>query len=192
MPREELDVVAGENRQPGYTDRNPAGQLPALELDDGSIVSETVAIFEYLDEVNPENPLVGGTPEERAETRMWQRRVELGITEHLYNGFRYSEGLPLFEGRMRCLPEAADGLKAKVQDGLVWLDQELTGKDWIVGPRFTVADIILASALDFGSSVGQPLDPGLKNLGSWWGRIESRPAFEGSIHRNAGATGMRA
>lgn len=191
LPREEIDVVAGENRKPPYTERNPAGQLPALELDDGRVIGETVAIFEYLEELYPEPPLVGATPEERAEARMWQRRVELNITEHLYNGFRYGEGLQLFESRMRCLPGAADGLKQKARDGLAWLDGLLAGKDWIAGARFTIADIILACALDFGSSVGQPTDPSLENLGQWWRRIQARPAFEASVHPMAAATGMR-
>jgi glutathione S-transferase len=191
LPREEIDVVAGENRQPRYTDRNPAGQLPALELDDGRVIGETVAIFEYLEERHPDPPLVGRSPEERAETRMWQRRVELNITEHLYNAFRYGEGLQLFQSRMRCLPEAAQGLKQKARDGLAWLDGLLAGKDWIAGERFTIADIILACALDFGASVGQPTDPTLKNVGEWWQRIQTRPAFEASVHPAAAATGMR-
>ena len=96
--------------------------MPALELDDGTIIAETVAIFEHLEEKNPSQALVGSTAEERAETRMWQRRIELGITENLCNGFRYSQGLDLFKERTRCLPEAADGLKARAQDGLEWLD----------------------------------------------------------------------
>lgn len=191
MPREQVDVVAGENRQSPYTERNPAGQLPALELDDGRVIGETVAIFEYLEERHPEPPLVGSTPEERAEARMWQRRVELNITEHLYNAFRYGAGHGLFESRMRCLPEAVEGLKQKAQDGLRWLDGLLAGKDWIAGERFTIADIILACALDFGATVGQPIDPALENLGQWWQRIQARPAFEGSVHPAAAGAGMR-
>lgn len=191
LPREEIDVVAGENRRPPYTERNPGGQLPALELDDGRVIGETVAIFEYLEEKLLEPPLIGSTAEDRAETRMWQRRVELQITEHLYNAFRYGEGLELFQSRMRCLPEAAEGLKQKARDGLAWLDGLLAGKDWIAGERFTMADIILACALDFGATVGQPVDPALKNLGAWWQRIQARPAFEASVHPAAARAGMR-
>ncbi|HIF09644.1 MAG TPA: glutathione S-transferase, partial [Sneathiellales bacterium] len=90
LPSEELDLMGGENRRPPYTDKNPGGQMPALELEDGTVIAETVAIFEYLEEKNPSPALVGSNAEERAETRMWQRRIELGITENLYNGFRYS------------------------------------------------------------------------------------------------------
>ena len=110
LPSAPVDLLGGENRAEPYTAKNPGGQLPALELDDGRVIGETVAIFEYLEEKHPTPPLIGTTAEERAETRMWQRRVELGITEHLYNAFRYAEGFELFKSRMRVLPEAADVL----------------------------------------------------------------------------------
>jgi len=79
----DVDLMGAENRRPPYTDRNPGGQLPALELDDGAVIGETVAIFEYLEEQNPKPALIGANAKERAETRMWQRRIELRITEHL-------------------------------------------------------------------------------------------------------------
>ena len=79
IPTEEIDIMAGENRKSPYLDKNPAGELPALELDDGRIISETIVICEYLEEENPEPPLIGATPAERAETRMWTRRIELSI-----------------------------------------------------------------------------------------------------------------
>jgi glutathione S-transferase len=186
----EIDLLGGENRRQPYTDRNPGGQVPALELDDGRILAETVAIFEYLEEKHPRPPLIGTTAEERAETRMWQRRIELRITEHLYNGFRFAEGLELFKPRMRCLPEAAEGLKATARDNLAWLDQLLAGKKFIAGDRFTIADIILYAALDFGGSVGQPLDPALRNVGAWFERIATRPSAAASLHPMSAATGM--
>src|SRR5689334_1268651 len=83
IPSTEVNLMAADNRKPPYTDRNPGGQMPALELDNGSTLAETVAICEYLEEKNPTPALVGTTAEERAETRMWQRRIELNITEHL-------------------------------------------------------------------------------------------------------------
>src|SRR5690348_9089083 len=89
IPMKDVDLMAAENRRPPYTDRNPGGQLPALELDNGKCLGETVAIWEYLEEKNPTPALIGSTPEERAETRQWQRRVEQRITENLYNSFRF-------------------------------------------------------------------------------------------------------
>jgi glutathione S-transferase len=186
-----VDLMGAENRRPPYTDRNPGGQVPALERDDGRVLGETVAIFEYLEEKHPTPPLVGTTPEERAETRQWQRRVELGITEHLYNGFRYAEGIELFRPRMRVLPEAAAGLKAIVRDKLRWLDGLMAGKRWVVGDRFTIADIILFCALDFGAGVGQPLEPDLRNLHAWLERVKARPSAAASLHPMSEAVGIR-
>jgi glutathione S-transferase len=122
---------------------------------------------------------------------MWQRRLELNITEHLYNGFRYAEGVELFRARMRVLPEAAEGLKAIVRDKLGWLDALLPGKQFITGERFTVADIILYCALDFGGSVGQAHDPSLEHLQTWFRRVASRPSAAGSLHEMAASIGMR-
>ena len=189
LPKVDVDLLGMENRRPPYTDRNPGGQLPALELDDGQVIGETVAIFEYLEERVPKPPLVGTTPEERAETRCWQRRIELRITEHLYNGFRFAEGIELFRPRLRVLPEAAEGLKATVRDNLAWLDPLMTGKQWIAGARFTIADIILYCAVDFGRGVGQPLSAELSNVSAWFERVGARPSAAGSLHPLAATIG---
>lgn len=174
----EVDLMAGENRQSAYLDRNPAGQVPCLELDDGSTLAETVAICEYLEEIHPEKPLIGATPEERAMTRMWTRRVESKVNAPMADGFRFAEGLPLFKDRIRTLPDAAPGLKAMAQDGLAWFDEQLARRDYIVGDRFTLADIALFAFVDFGASVGQAVDPAHKNVSDWLERVKSRPSAE--------------
>ena len=189
LPKIDVDLLGAENRQAPYTAKNPGGQLPALELDDGKVLGETVAIFEYLEEKHPKPPLVGTTAEERAETRQWQRRVELKITEHLYNGFRFAEGLPLFQARMRVLPEAAEGLKAIARDNLAWLDALVAGRSFIVPDRFTIADIILYCALDFGRGVAQPLDPSATHLTKWFERVAARPSAAASLHPLSSAIG---
>jgi len=112
IPLEKVDLMGGENRREPFLTKNPAGQLPTLELEDGAAIAEITVICEYLEETHPNPPLIGTTPRERAETRMWVRRVDLNICEPMTSGFRYSQGLQLFQNRMRCLPEAADGLKA--------------------------------------------------------------------------------
>ncbi len=189
LPKVDVDLLAGENRQAAYLAKNPGGQVPALVLDDGRVIGETVAIFEYLDEKYPKPPLVGTTPEERAETRCWQRRIELKITEHLYNGFRFAEGLELFRPRMRVLPEAAEGLKATARDNLAWLEPLMAGRQFIAGDRLTTVDIILFAALDFGRGVGQPLDPANENLTAWFDRMAARPSAAASLHPLASAVG---
>jgi len=191
IPTKELDLMAGENRRAPYTDKNPGGQLPALELDDGAVIGETVAIFEYLEEQNPKPPLVGTSAKERAETRMWQRRIEQRITENLYNGFRFAEGLQLFKDRIRCLPEAAAGLKQTAIDNLHWLDKLLGTRSFVVPDRFTIADIILFCALDFGASVGQAVPSDTPKVKAWFDRVGARPSAKASLHANSAQAGMR-
>ena len=177
IPEVTVDLRGGENRRAPYNvDVNPAGQTPALELDDGSTLCEITAICEYLDEKYPGPTLIGSTAEERANTRMWTRRIDLKICEPLTNGFRFAEGLPLFEARLRCLPEAAEGLKATAQDGISWLDAQIAGCEFIAGDAFTLADIMLFAFLDFGASVGQPIDPAFTNIVRWYERMKSRPS----------------
>jgi glutathione S-transferase len=191
IPLEEVDLMAGDNRRQPYLSKNPAGQLPALELDDGSVLTEITAICEYLDETQNGPSLVGETPEQKAETRMWLRRVDLNICEPLANGFRYAEGLQLFKDRMRCLPEAAEGLKACARDKLEWLDGLIGGRPFLAGDRFTLADILLYCFLDFGASVGQPAAESLGNVRAWLEGVGSRPSAEASLHPAAAAMGAR-
>jgi len=174
VPRVEVDLMKGENRQAPHVARNPSGQTPCLELDDGRHLSEITAICEYLEETHPSPPLIGATAEERAETRMWTRRVDLKICEPMANGFRFSEGLGLFKDRLLCIPENAPGLKAMAKDGEAWLEKNFQGP-WIAGDKFTLADILLYAFVDFGGQVGQPLDPGFKKLGQWFERVKARP-----------------
>jgi glutathione S-transferase len=176
----EVDLMGGENRRAPFTDRNPAGQLPALELDDGTTIAETIAICEYLEELHPAKPMIGATPEERASTRMWTRRVEFKVNNPLADGFRFAEGLPLFKDRIRVIPEAADGLKAAAREGMAWFDAQLAGREFIAGDHLTLADISLFAFLDFGATVGQPVDPGLANLNAWLKRVRSRPSVAAS------------
>ena len=106
-----VDLAGGENRREPYLSKNPSGQLPCVELDDGAFVAETIAICELIEELQPEPALVGSTPQERAETRQWVRRVEWKVVQPMGDGFRFAEGLPIFKDRIRTLPEAAAGLK---------------------------------------------------------------------------------
>jgi glutathione S-transferase len=178
MPKQTVDLRAGENRQPEHLKRNPHGQMPTLELDDGSYLSEITAICEYLEEKNPKPALIGATPEERAECRMWTRRIDLNIAEPGANGFRFGEGLKLFEKRIPVAPEASPGLKMIAANRLRWLDGQMAGKDYICGKRFTLADILLYGFLDFAAQVGQPLDPANTNLAAWFARVGQRPSVK--------------
>ncbi len=180
IPRVEVDLRAGENRQEAHLARNPSGQMPTLELDDGSYLAEVTAICEYLEELQPAPPLIGASPQERAVTRMWTRRVDLYIVEPMLNGFRSSQGFNFFKDRMRLLPQAADDLKALAQEKITWLDGLIVGRDFIAGPRFTLADILLFCTMDFAATVGQPLNPANANIAAWYERVRARPSAAAS------------
>lgn len=176
IPKVEIDLMGGENRREPYLSKNPSGQMPALELGDGTYLAEITAICEYLDEMKPEPGLIGRTPEERAETRMWTRRIDLNIVEPLVNGFRFSDGLKLFQNRVHCIPQAAADLKQVAQERLAWLDRLMAGKTYVCGERLTLADIMLFAFLEFGARVGQPLNLELKTIPGWYERMKARPS----------------
>ncbi|HEX7381826.1 MAG TPA: glutathione binding-like protein [Nevskiaceae bacterium] len=119
------------------------------------------------------------------------RRVEFDVTEDMMAGFRYGEGLKIFENRMRCVPEAATGLKARGQDGVAWLDGLLDGRTWLAGERFSLADIALRCRVDFCTSVDQPLNPQLRRFGAWFERVNARPSATASLSPDAQASGLR-
>ena len=176
IPKQTVDLRGGENRQEPHLKRNPMGQMPTLELDDGSYLAEITAICEYLEEKNPKPAMIGSTAEERAECRMWTRRVDLNICEPLANGYRFGEALKFFEKRIPVAPEASPGLKKIAANRLQWLNGQLEGREYLCGKRFTLADIFLFGWLEFGNQVGQPLDPANTNIVAWMTRVGARPS----------------
>ena len=172
-----IDLMAAENRQAGYLAKVPTGGLPALELDDGSVIAEITVIAEYLEDLQPDPPIIGTTAAERAETRMWVRRIDLGIVEPMANGFRAAEGRKLFSSRMTLVsPDAARELKAIAQEKLLWLDRLMQGRTWVCGDRYTLADMLMLGFVEFGASVGQPMPASASWLPEWHKRAIARPS----------------
>ena len=177
IPTVTVDLMAGENRQAPYLAKVPTGGLPALELDNGQCISEITTIVEYLEDVSPAHPIIGATAEERAETRMWVRRIDLSIVEPMTTAFRAVEGRGLFASRMSLLStEAAAELKAIVQEKLLWLDAQLQGRTWVCGDRYTLADVMLLAFVEFGASVGQPAPAAAAWIAAWHKRAAGRPS----------------
>ena len=174
LEQQKIDIMKGENRQAAYLEVNPGGQLPALQLDSGMVISEITAICEYLDDSQGHTSLIGTTPDERAETRMWVRRIDLGIAENLASGFRSSEGMEMFKDRMTLIPHAAADFKALAQEKLTWLDGLMAGKTFVCGDRFSLADVMLFVFLEFGGQVGQPMNADNGNIAEWFARVQSR------------------
>jgi glutathione S-transferase len=176
LPSETIDIMAGANRSGDYIKKVPAGGTPALELDSGQVVSEITVIAEYLEEVHPTPALIGSTAAERAETRRWVRIIDLGYCEPMANGFRATQGRPMFEPRFPVVSErAGEELKAIAARKLLWLDGLMSG-DFVCGDRFTLADILLFCFIEFGGAVGQPLPEGLAWIPAWRERVAARPS----------------
>ena len=172
-----VDLMGAENRQSGYLAKVPTGGLPALELDDGTVIAEITVIADYLEDLQPTPPIIGTTPEERAETRMWVRRIDLAIVEPMTHSFRAAEGRPLFAKRMTLVSaNAATELKAIAQEKLLWLDKLMQGRTWVCGDRFTLADMLLFAFVEFGATVGQPMPTTATWLPEWHKRAAARPS----------------
>ena len=182
LPTEEVDIIAGDNLGEEYRALNPSAQSPCLQLDDGSVLAEVTVICDYLDEINDGPSLMGDTAQERAETRMWCRRIDTRILEPMTLGFRSAEGLPLFKDRYHVIPHAADDLKATVQKNWAWLEPQLADKTYVCGERFTLADIQLFCFAEFGNMVGQGIPTDLPNLQGWYERVARRPSVAASQH----------
>jgi len=169
-----VDIMAGENRQEGHLNKNPMGQLPTLELDDGSYLAEITAICEYLDDIKGSTDLIGTNPEDRAVTRMWTRRISLNICEAMTTAFRGAEGYDFFKDRLRTFPESADDFKAQAKENLSLLDGQMEGKEFVCGDRFSLADVMLFCFLNFGATVGQAISEDCTNLLAWFERAKAR------------------
>jgi glutathione S-transferase len=171
-----IDIMKGENRQPDYLAMVPTGSTPALVLYDGTVISEITAIVEYLDESAPTR-IVGASAAQRAETRMWARRIDHAIIEPMANGFRATQGRPMFASRMTLVSEsAAAELKAIAKEKLLWLDGQMQGRRFICGDRYSMADAFLLAFIDFGTSVGQPMPAAATWLPEWHARVSARPS----------------
>lgn len=172
IPETNLSLFKRDHKDAAILAKNPRGQVPFLELDDGRVIAETVSICRYLDELHPEPPLFGVTPYERAETDMWIRRVETALGVPV--GLLWQHGHPLTAGLVKQIPAMADQARERALESMAWFDAQLAGHDWLAGDRATMADITLLSTLDFGTFVGLEVPPGLANLAAWHARATAR------------------
>jgi glutathione S-transferase len=169
-----LDIGKAENRQPAFLTKNPLGGLPVLELDDGSCIAESVAICRYFEETQPQPPLLGIDAKDRAVVEMWQRRAELELFRNVTGCFQNTH--KFFAGRIPQVPEYGEVCRSAARAPLAWLDGELAGRPFLAGERYTIADITLLCALDFGRVVDIRIAPEHKQLQRWYDAVSSRPS----------------
>ena len=175
VERIHYDIIAGENRSAEFAEKNILQTLPVLELDDGTRLTESAVICEYLEETHPEPNMIGKTVLERAEVRKWVRWIDQEIVVPMTMGFRGGGGRPMFEPRMTVVsPEAAAELSAMSDEKWRWLDEQLGDRDNICLGRFTQADLIAYCFIRFGYTIGWSLPEGTDNLARFVERIDRR------------------
>jgi len=177
LPIEEVDIMSGKNRTPEFLTKNPLGGLPVLELDDGSHLTESLAIMEYLEELHPKPPMIGASSLERARVRELERIAEIGVLSSV--GTIFQNTSPFFAGRMKQSPEAAENGRARLANNLKVLDDRIGKGPFVAGERPSIADCTLLAALDFGNFAGVSLDPAYKNVTRWYAGFKERPSARG-------------
>ncbi len=171
-----LDIFQNEARSPAYLKINSLGAVPALVLDDGTVVTESVAVCRYLDALHPAPPLFGADAKSQALVEMWIRRMELEIMRPLADIVQHSE--PFFSERMTQLPDYAALQRKTALEKFTWLDGEIGGRPFLTGEHFTMADIIGISALSVASFAEAEPGPDLKHVQAWKDRVSSRPSYQ--------------
>ena len=174
LPETPVDIMKREHKSDEHRARNSLGQVPTLELDDGTCISETVAICRYFDETQPDPPLFGTTPKEKALVDMWVRRMEFTVMGPVGGYWRHAH--PFTARLLNQFKDYGESNKELYQGAQKWLDRELADKPFVAGEAYTMADICLLSTVDFATWIGLPLEPEFANLKAWHDRVSARPS----------------
>lgn len=175
VPLVPVDMGAMEHRGGEVTSRNPLQRLPVLELDDGTVLTESVAICRYFDELQPEPPLFGRGALGKAQVEMWQRRIEFNLFQPVSHAFRHVHPA-MKEWEKPQVPEWGEANKSKALDFLVLLDAELSLREFAAGDAFSIADITGLVAIDFMKPARISVPPELTNVTRWHGALAARPS----------------
>jgi glutathione S-transferase len=176
VPIEQVDVIAGQNRSPEFLAKNPLGGLPVLELDDGSHLTESLAIIEWFEEQHPEPPMIGRTPLERARTREVERICEIGVLSNVATIFQNTH--PFFAARVNQSPEAAENARGRLENSLRVLNDRLARSTFVAGESPTIADCTLLAALDFAAFGDIAIPARFEHVHRWYQAFKQRPSAQ--------------
>jgi glutathione S-transferase len=170
-----VDMAKGEHKTAEFTQKNPLGALPVLEFDDGTYLTESVAICRYFEGMYPEPPLMGVDPRDIAYVEMWNRRMELEIFHPIVNFVQHSH--PVFKDQIKQNPEFAEMVRDHAIRRTEWLDSILAQRQFVAGDRYTIADITAQVATDVALNfAGLKLLDGAHHLKRWYEAASSRPS----------------
>lgn len=162
------------HKSPEFVAKNSLGQVPLLELDDGRMLSESVAICRYLEELHPAPPLFGRDAWERARVDMWTRRIEFALMNPIsavwVNTHRYTARL----GTQ--YKDYGEAMRERTAQRLVWMNEELSGREFVATDVYTMADIVALTTIDFAKWIGIDVAGELSHLQAWLSRVSARPS----------------
>ena len=176
LPETPVDRRKREHKSAEFRAKNSMGQLPALELDDGTCISETVAICRYFEETHPEPPMFGRTAVEKALVDQWIRRVEFAVMMPVGNFWRHAH--PFTAALLTQFKDFGESNKETYRGAQKYVDRELEGREFLVGDSYTMADICLLSTVDFAEWIGLPVEDEFTNLKAWRERVKARPSAD--------------
>ena len=175
VPFEEIDLMKGDLKTPEFTKINPFQRVPVLILDDGTAISETMAICRYAEEIKPEPTLFGKSPQDKAQVEMWNRRMELGLLLSVAQAFRHLHPA-MAHLEVPQVKDWGEANKPRALEILSFMDKELAGRPFIAGSDFSVADITALVAVDFMRAARIQRPPEMVNLERWHKEISARPS----------------
>lgn len=174
LPMQDINIMAGELKKPEHLARDPLGQVPTLELDDGTFLSETVAICRYLESLHPTPPLFGRDALEQARIDMMTRRVEFQLGTP--TGMFWVHAHPITAAFIKQHKDFGESNRANFDRGANWLDRELATRPYVAGDSFSIADICLLTVVDFANWIGLALPESAGNLRAWHEKVSARPS----------------
>ncbi len=177
----EISVMKGEHKTPEYRAKVPNGRVPALELDDGTVICESVAICRYLEALHPEPPMFGTGPLDAARVEMWNRMMEMEVFLPMGMAFRHTH--PAMSALEDQVPEFGEKQRKVAQKRIRRLDREIAGRDYLCGNALTIADITLYTALRFFRVAGFTVDDETPTLKAWYERVSAHPGAAGCTLR---------
>lgn len=175
VPLEQVDIMKGEHKSESFTSLNPMQRIPSLVLDDGTVISESIAICRYFEALQPEPPLFGRDPVEVALVEMWQRRLEFGLLQTTAFAFRHTHPA-MAELEVPQLADWGQANRPKVEQFLVLLDEHLEGREFLLGDYFSVADITGLISIDFMRVPKIAVGEELTNVRRWHAALAARPS----------------
>lgn len=173
IPRREVDAAGGANSRAEFLRLNPLGTLPVLELDDGTVLAESLAICRYLEVLNPDPPLIGRTLQESALIDMWTQRMDHALSYPIAESFRHSGDF--YRGRIEQVPEVAAWSRGRALDTMNWLDHDLADRRFIASDEYTLADIVAQCACVLGKATGLRIPTSMRHLSRWFADVSGRP-----------------